>query len=472
MSSPAATPPSQPTTIAQGGARRWIHAAATHGRFTRLRIVSSATLLALFYATPWLEVGGLPVLRLSFLDGAFVMFGQRILIYEFHHFVLLALLLVLTLFAASALLGRVWCGYACPQTIFVEQILGRIESLFEGPAATRIAAQGKPLTLARALRKLGKQVAFLAVSASFAFTLVALFTGPWTLLEAPSRGSMIALCTLTALAWFDGAYWREQFCHIVCPYGRFQSVMQDAATRTIGYDAARGEPRRRGKSRDGAGDCIDCGLCVRVCPSGIDIRQGAHQLECIGCAKCVDACDDVMKNVGKAPGLIRYDAVAMFTPEPPLRRPPMLRPRIIVYGAIWILLFSVGLFGFLTRDRFHVSLLSPRGAAPYVVSGGRLKNIVLLKVGNQSNEPLAFGLALTGAPGVAIESGTRFGPVAPGEEASFPVLISAPLEAAGVEVTLELTTAGIPDVKRLSRRLVGPTTPGGDASRERGDEDP
>lgn len=468
MSDHRAEIPSQPATIKRGGGRRWIHAAEVKGRFNNLRIATSLVLLVVFYGTPWLTIEGQPFLKLSFLSSSFVMFGQPILIYEFYHFVFLALLLVMTLFLASTFYGRIWCGYSCPQSVFVEQIFGRIETFFEGPAAHRIVQEAKPLTAVRVLRKVGKQLSFGLVSASFAFSLIALFTGPEALLSHPRAATVTAFSLLTALAWFDGGYWREQFCHIVCPYGRFQGVMQDAATRTIGYDTARGEPRKRGKNRDGAGDCIDCSLCVRVCPSGIDIRQGAHQLECIACAKCVDACDGVMGSLGKPRGLIRYDAVAMFAPESPPRAPSVLRPRLIAYVAVWLALFGIGLYQFVHHTTLHVTLLSARGAPPYVLDGVRVKSLFNVKVGNQTRHATRFKLALA-APVPAdlrIESPTTSGPVPPGAEATFPVLVSFPRDAAATQITLSVRAEGSGEEKLLSRLLTGP---GGQATREDGD---
>lgn len=446
--------PSQPRTIKRGGGRAWVHPATTSGRYSRIRLATSLTLLTVLYATPWITIGGRPLFRLSFLDTSFTMFGQPVLIYESYHFVLMALLLVFTLFFASAAYGRIWCGYACPQTVFIEQLFGRIETWLEGPAARRIANEGKPLDWSRAWRKGVKQALFVVVATSFAFSIVALFTGPEAIYAEHSRPALTALGILTGLAWFDGAYWREQFCQIVCPYGRFQSLMQDQATRTIGYDAARGEPRRRGKKRDGAGDCIDCGLCVRVCPAGIDIRQGPTQLECIGCGKCVDACAGVMKSVDAPSGLIRYDAVAMFATPPPPRRPRFLRPRLLTYAAIWLALFTVGVYQFVSREPYRARLLSARGAAPYVVDGESVKNLVSIKVGNQWHAAERYALTIEG--GATIASPVDLGPIEPGREAIFPVLIVAPRRLANQKVTLRLKASGSGVETTFERTIMGP----------------
>lgn len=472
---------SRPRTIKEGGRRQWIHAANVSGRYAKLRLVSSSLLLLLFFAAPWLSLDGAPLLRLSFLSSSFVMFGQHILIYEFHHFALLALLLVITLFLASAALGRIWCGYACPQTVFIEQILGRIETLCEGPAAHRIAMEGKPLTAGRVTRKIIKQLLYLTVSLAFSLTLVAIFTGPELLFSEWQRGAWTAVLFFTALAWFDGAYWREQFCHMVCPYGRLQSVMQDSATRTIGYDQRRGEPRRRGKDRQGAGDCIDCGRCTRVCPSGIDIRAGAHQIECIGCARCIDACDAVMDNLGLSRGLVRYDAALFFVADQhhidgasKLARPAVWRPRIAVYTCLWLTLCGFGIYEFVTRAPFHVLLLSTPNGLPYVVEGERLKNLLSLKIGNQSRKAATYEISLLPIAKTAessanfehdvaswrIESPLRIGPVPIGKEVTMPVLISAPRAASGASFRLEVRTLEGDHSTAVDRRILGPGVPG------------
>lgn len=472
--SDASTLPDQPKTIKRGGGRVWVHAATVKGRFARLRNVVAAILTAIFFAAPWVTIGGEPLIRLSFLSPSFVLFGRHLLIYEFYHFALLAFLLVLTLVLASAAFGRIWCGYACPQTVFVEHIFGRIETFFEGPAATRIVNQGKPLTVSRVLRKVGKQATYVLVCLAFAFTLVALFTGAGTILGASGASARTAVGLLTALAWFDGAYWREQFCHIVCPYGRLQNVMQDRATITIGYDEARGEPRRRGKTRDDAGDCIDCARCVRVCPSGIDIRQGASQQECIGCTRCIDACDAIMLNLGKPRGLIRYDAVASFAAPQAAHaadasnaaqtaRPKFVRPRLIVLSVAWVAIAAVGVWQFINRDAFHALLLSTPSGVPYFVEGSRVKNLLTLKLGNQGIGPESFVISVDND--FKIESPTSIGPIAPGAEATVPVLVSAPSSMTGKAYVVSIKSAHDGPVQRIDRRLVGP----GDAAQRPSD---
>jgi cytochrome c oxidase accessory protein FixG len=452
---------SQPGTIKKGGGRRWIHAVLPKGRWQRLRQVTTLVLLILFYATPWITIDGRPFIKLSFLSPSFVLFGNYILQYEIFRFVLLALLLVICLFMTSALIGRAWCGYACPQTIFIEQVLGRIETFFEGPAAKRLLNANKPLTVERFLRKLGKQVSYLLVSFSFAFTLVAIFTGPSLILDAPSSAIYWSIGILTALAWFNGGYWREQFCHIACPYARFQSVMQDIQTRTIGYDESRGEPRGRSKAQhqdNKTGDCIDCGLCVRVCPSGIDIRQGAAQLECTACARCIDACDSVMSSLHRPLGLIRYDAMGVFEKNP-IPRAPILRPRIFIYASLLIGIFAIGVWQFIHRDLHHVHLLNVKGTLPYFQDNQRIKNLLTLKIGNQAPVADVFTVdvrADNAAQGTLLESPKKLGPVNPGAEMALPVLISVGSEQVGNFVYIEIKSEFTGKVLSVKKLIAGP----------------
>lgn len=458
--------PDQPSTIAPGGGRRWIFPTEIHGYWQSLRRLSSLILLVFLYSVPWLKVNGEPFLRLSFLSTSFVMFGSPILMHEFYHFVFLALLMVMTLFIASAIIGRVWCGFACPQTIFIEQILGRIDRFFEGSAAKRQLDSKKPWTFQRVIRRIGKLAVYALVSFSFAFTLVALFTGPEVILQFKSTTVTTVVTLLTLLAWFDAAYWREQFCHIVCPYARFQGVMQDAATRTIGYDVRRGEPRAAHKkqkdSEQKSGDCIDCGLCVRVCPSGIDIRQGATQQECIACARCIDACDGIMTNVGRPKGLIRYDALAVFEPSDQVpKRPAMMRPRVLMYGAIWMFLFVFGLYQFLQRQSFHAQVLGAGGAKPWFVEGDRIKNLLSLKIGNQSTTADMFTIAVQSkgdAIAMQMESPSRLGPVLPGQELSIPLLITVQGTVhPQIEESIVITSQNTGEQQVIVRKFVVPS---------------
>lgn len=315
-----------------------------------------------------------------------------------------------------------------------------------------------------------KQTIFFALSVLFAVTLVSYFTGP-QMAFAPGDyepATLVMVALLTGLAWFDGAYWREQFCVIACPYARFQSVMVDAQSLQVGYDLGRGEPRGKGTHalHKTLGDCIDCGLCQRVCPKGIDIRDGINQQECISCAKCVDACAGVMKSLGRSPGLIRYDTEARLSEKVKNKKPrwvSLLRPRVFVYVFLWLGLFGFGLAEFVNREPFHTRLITLPGA-PLVVTESGIKNHFAVKIANQTAQPASFRLAVESPVSVHLESPGELRDVPAGDERTLPVLISTPYGTSPglVRLSIEMVSAGtdglpLPAVKRaVMRPLVLP----------------
>lgn len=432
----------RPSTIAEGGSRIWIYPQDVNGLYSKIRVMVAIPLLLLFYVLPWSSWNGFPLLRLSLGERAFFFLGQPILIQEFYHFAFLFLLALLVLFLMSALWGRVWCGYGCPQTIFIEQVLRRIERWIEGPAASRKINDSKKRTPKQLAKKILKQFVFFLVSLSFGLTAVSYFAAPQIVFSFSSGAATVMVVLLTSMAWFDGAYWREQFCHLVCPYARLQSVMISKASKTIGYDSQRGEPRRKGKNREGAGDCIDCGFCVRVCPSGIDIRQGINQLECVACARCIDACDSIMASIEKPKGLIRYDSELNFENKDRgvTFWSNFKRPRVLFLFVLCVTLFVSGLYGFIVRKEFHVQVLSVPGV-PFVLEGDKIKNIYTLKIGNQSRTEQSFVVTLKNSKFAKIESPHELGLVPAGDERFFPLLITLDSSTQEKEITIEVQTS-------------------------------
>ena len=307
--------------------------------------------------------------------------------------------------------GRLWCGYACPQTVYTE-IFMWVEKRFEGDRMQRIKLDAAPWSAAKLLRKGGKQIVWLAIGLWTGFTFVGYFTPVHTLLASvqsfglgPWESFWILFYGLATYG--NAGYMREQVCKYMCPYARFQSAMFDKDTLIISYDAERGDPRgTRGRKTDlkaaNLGHCIDCELCVQVCPTGIDIRQGL-QYDCIGCAACIDVCDGVMDKMQYPRGLIRYDTLnglrQHLSRAQEWRR--LLRPRVVVYTGGLLLICAGLLFGLLTRSPFRVDVVRDRGALARTADEGWVENVYRLQIMNATEAIQHYRVAATGLPGMA-----------------------------------------------------------------------
>ena len=333
--------------------RRAIHARAVHGRFAKWRWTMAFATQIAFYGLPWLTINGRQAVLFDVGAREFDLLG---FVFRPQDFVYLAVLLsvaALALFLFTAIAGRLWCGYACPQSVYTE-IFRRIERTIEGDRLARVRLDAAPMSLDKLVVKALKHAAWLTVALWTGYTFVGYFTpirdlGMRTITGqiAPWEASWLLFY---ALASYGNAGWlREQVCTSMCPYARFQSVMFDRDTLVIAYDATRGEPRGgRSKAVDaranGLGDCVDCGICSQVCPTGIDIRQGL-QYECVGCAACIDGCNRVMDIMGYRRGLIRYtteNALAAGNGSAAVGR-RVLRPRTALYGALLLTMIAAAI---------------------------------------------------------------------------------------------------------------------------------
>jgi cytochrome c oxidase accessory protein FixG len=447
------------------GGRRYIYPADVRGRFTRYRPWLFLVLIAVYVSLPWIPVGGHPAIFLDIAARRFFIFGRTFNAQDFYLVFFLLTGVGFLLIVLAALFGRIWCGWACPQTVFLEGVYRRIERFIEGPASKRQALAKGPYTVEKFVRKTIKHVLYLAVSFVLAHLFLAYFISAEKLLrmiaEGPQRhwGSFLWGAAITALLYWNFFWFREQLCLIVCPYGRLQSAMQDPDTINIGYDAKRGEPRGKLKVLN-AGDCIDCRRCVAVCPTGIDIRNGL-QLECIGCAACIDACDDIMKKVERAPGLIRYDSERSL--KDGARR--FLRPRLYLYSVLGAIGLAVSLTLFIGHVPFEANTIHGRGA-PYVLDGEVLRNQILVHLVNKNPGPSE--LHIEPAP-IDAKSGALMEFIIPQprvklgslESLEVPVLISLPRGAyhPGMRTTLRVRDSASQTVKTLEVRLSGPARP-------------
>jgi cytochrome c oxidase accessory protein FixG len=386
------------TTIRDDGSRRFVHPSNVTGPFTRWRSAVGLLLLAIYVALPWIYINGYPAVFMDVLRLQFHFFGLTFLVQDMWLGFFLLTGLGFALFYVTALIGRVWCGWACPQTVFLD-MARRIERWFEGDAPARRRLDTMPWTAEKTLRRGGAQL----VMALFAFAVAHVFLSYFVSLPELYRmmthaprdnwGVFLFVTVVTAALWFDLAWFREQFCIIMCPYGRIQSALTDDNTMVIGYDAKRGEPRGRKGTTEG--DCVDCRRCVQVCPTGIDIRQGL-QLECIGCAACIDACADVMLKLERPTGLIRYDSLNGLQGKK--RR--IIRPRIIVYTVLLVLGVIVMLAAFSGFRSATATLVRLAGPA-YFLDGEHkdsVRNQFILRVLNKRNEAETIKVEVVNPP--------------------------------------------------------------------------
>jgi cytochrome c oxidase accessory protein FixG len=410
--SPFSAAPEQDLLYSQtaDGSRKWIDPIVMRGRFWKIRVGLGWVMIGLFVALPQLTIAGKPGVFLDLARRQFTFFG--VTFHPTDNLVLLAFgaVTIVTGFVVTALFGRLWCGYGCPHPIYLEFVFRPIERFLEGkPAAMRRRNKG-PWTAGRAARKGAKWAIFVLISLLLSMTFVSYFVG-WDalwfgLLHDPgsNKGALFAWLAISLLVFFNFVYFRDQMCTVACPYGRLQTVLYDPNTIIVGYDAKRGEPRKKKPAPgDPAGDCIDCGLCVRTCPTGMDIRRGL-QMECIGCAQCIEACDKIMLKVGRPPGLIRYTSLR----ELETGESRFLRFRVFIYGALFLVALGALTNLIISREVADIEVLRG-GREPYrLLSGGDVANILRIRVTNREQKKQSFTVKLLKPKGQLVVSQSPF----------------------------------------------------------------
>lgn len=383
-------------TVDDKGKRVWVYPKKPSGHYHKLRIVVTIILLGLLFSGPFIKINGQPLLLLNIFERKFLIFGQA---FWPQDFVLLAITLItffVFIILFTVVFGRVWCGWMCPQTLFMEMVFRKIEYLIEGDMAAQRRLAAAPWTAEKIRKKTLKHLIFLIISVLIAHTLMAYLIGVkdvWAIVhDSPFQhaSAFFGMVGFTAVFYWLFAFFREQACIAVCPYGRLQGVLLGKESIVVAYDWLRGEPRGHLKKQAqiqpqvtaAQGDCIDCNLCVQVCPTGIDIRNGT-QLECVNCTACMDACDDVMIRIGKPTGLIRfasYNSIKNGISK-------LWNGRVIGYSLILVLLLSVLTFALITRSDVETTMLKVPGTL-YQREPGLITNLYNVEFVNKTFDEL------------------------------------------------------------------------------------
>ena len=393
----------QLATVTDEGKRKWVYPKKPTGRFHRARIIVSAILLLILVLTPFIKVNGHPFMLFDFLNRKFILFGVLFGPHDFHLLVIAMISLIVFVVLFTAVFGRIFCGWACPQTIFMEMVFRKIEYWIEGDSKDQRKLKLAPWTGAKFFKKTLKQIIFFAIAFFISNIFLSYIIGIDELLniitDPPSEHlqGLFAITIFSGIFYFVFSNFREQACTIVCPYGRLQGVLLDRDSIVIAYDNVRGEPRKKFKKDEGwenRGDCIECYQCVEVCPTGIDIRNGI-QLECVNCTACIDACDDIMDKIKRPRGLIRYASHNSIQNKAKWR----FTPREIGYSALLTLLVSIFAILLLNRTDFSVTILRTAGLLYQEQPNEMISNLYDLNMVNKTFNKIPVTLKLENIEG-------------------------------------------------------------------------
>jgi len=456
------------STLEKDGSRRWIWPRLSKGRFWNRRRWFGYALIAFFVTLPHLRIAGKPPLLLDIPARQLVILGQTFLPTDTVLLALGMLGIFLGIMSLTTLAGRVWCGWACPQTVYMEFLFRPIDRFFEGTKGHG----GKPRRTITGAMAVARFAIYLLLAMVLAHTFLSYFVGTDRLAmwiqSSPAQHPLafFVMIGTTVAILFDFLFFREQLCLIACPYGRFQSVMLDRRSLIVGYDVKRGEPRGRlqkssaeackiTETTETKGDCVACNLCVAVCPTGIDIRNGL-QMECINCTQCIDACDSVMDKIGKPRGLIRYSSQDSLNGQPSSK----LRLRLLLYPALLAVVGATFLGVLSTKSTFDASMLRG-GGNPYTSIGvGKLQNSLKIRLVNRSGKPQIYTLAITGPASAVLEvMAPEQLTMKPGQSSLIPLSVSFPATvtaATGRVVGKLMITDSDGDSRQLDLQLLGP----------------
>jgi cytochrome c oxidase accessory protein FixG len=387
-------------TVDSQGKRIWVYPKKPSGRFHNYRVIATIIFLTLFFVGPFVKINGQPLLMINVFERKFVLFGQLFLPQDSVIFSVGLITFFVFIIVFTVVYGRFWCGFACPQTVFMEMVFRKIEYWIEGDRKQQIALNKAPWTTEKILKKGGKRLVFLLISILIAHTTMAYLIGieatKEIITQSPAKhmAGFIGLVAFTGIFYYVFTVLREQVCTSICPYGRLQGVLMGRNTINIIYDWVRGEPRGRLNKHETStaslapkGDCIDCKLCVQVCPTGIDIRNGS-QLECVNCTACIDACDDVMIKINKPTGLIKYGSVESIEKRIPFK----LSFRAYAYSVVLLLLVGVEAFLLLSRSPIETTVMRVPGQMYQEQANNKISNLYNAQIVNKSNESMEVTL--------------------------------------------------------------------------------
>jgi cytochrome c oxidase accessory protein FixG len=454
-------------TVDKRGKRIWIYPKKVSGRYFNRRSLFGYALLILLLAGPFIRIGGEPLLMVNIPERRFVFFGQTFWPQDIHLFVLGFITFIVFVALFTVAFGRLFCGWACPQTVFMELVYRRIEYWIEGDRKEQQALNKAPWTWSKLGRKTLKHALFFAIAFVIGNVFLAYIVGSDELVRiiteplAQHVGGFIALVGFSLVFYGVFAFMREQVCTTVCPYGRLQGVLLDRRSLVIAYDHVRGEPRekvRKGEDRAavGKGDCIDCKACVHVCPTGIDIRNGT-QLECVNCTACIDACDHIMDSVGMQRGLIRYASEAEIAEKKPWR----FTTRMKAYSAVLTVLVGVIVVLLATRSDVESTVLRNPGTLFQRQDDGRISNLYQYRVVNKTSRDMPVHFELLDARGEIrlVGKELELGNAASVEGELFIVLDPGQMSGYTTEVTVGVFT-GDRLLEKVRTSFIGPMAKG------------
>lgn len=450
-------------TVDEKGKRVWIFPKKPSGKLHTYRIAVTITLLTLFFAGPFIKIAGQPLLLLNLFERRFVIFGQVFWPQDFFLLTLTLIALFVFVILFTVVFGRIWCGWACPQTLFMEMVFRKIEYWIEGDANQQRKFHQEPWTTQKILKKVGKQLIFILISVIISHTAMAYLIGieevKKIVAQPPTEhlAGFMGLVAFTGIFYFVFAWFREQACIAVCPYGRLQGVLLVKESIVVAYDWLRGEPRskiKKGEPADNRGDCIDCKLCVHVCPTGIDIRNGT-QLECVNCTACIDACDEVMEKIGRPKGLIRFASYNSIRDG--VKK--LFTPRVGGYSIVLISLVVLLSFMVATRSDIETTILKVPGTLYQRSDDGKITNLYNIEFVNKTFEDIELSLTVDSPAGAIIRKvGDQAIIVPAGELYKGVCFIEIPAErVVSAKMVVELSVyKGDTKVEEIRAKFIGP----------------